>query len=301
MRWSFFVAGAALLLGFAAPKPYGQKAVLLGVLEDVPGHYAGQSDTRAVRLAFKRVGEEWQAFPGECPDEKCLKTISSEYPSAVTWAVTFQGRVLGRLSARTQNEFSFYSDVGLQDILGAGPIPAVGKRSEKYSGFLGTAVFRPLVVTSGAFSGDPDHWESVRLPPDLASSVRRAFRTRFPRVSNCKNPDENRAAPWIYHDRNVSITQSYSSVGHWFLVQTDLTPYRCDGPPDDAFVNQWFVITPRGEIRTLGHAMWFVDAGDYDGDGRSEVVFSMAGYDRGGYELFYDRFRRHASFEFSYH
>ena len=47
--------------------------------------------------------------------------------------------------------------------------------------------------------------------------------------------------------------------------------------------------------------MWLVDAGDYDNDGKSEVLFSIAGYDRGGYELFYDDFQKHASFEFGYH
>jgi hypothetical protein len=47
--------------------------------------------------------------------------------------------------------------------------------------------------------------------------------------------------------------------------------------------------------------MWFVDAGDYGNDGKTEVVFSIAGYDTGGYELFYDDFTKHATFEFSYH
>lgn len=301
MRSSLLIAVPALLLGLAAQKASRQKAILLGILEDVPGHYAGQPDIKAVRLAFEKVGEEWKAFPSECPDEKCLKTISSEYPGAVTWTVTFQGRPLGRLSARTRREFSFYSDVGLQDILDAGPIPAVGKKSEENGGFLGAAVYRPLIVTSETFSGDAEHWESTRLPLDLASSVRRAFRRKFLRVTNCKDPDQNRAVPWVYHDRNILITRSYSSLSHWFIVQIDLTPYRCDGPPDEAFLNQWFAISPHAQITWLGKAMWFVDAGDYGGDGTSEVVFSIAGHDEGGYELFYDHFGKHSSFEFSYH
>jgi len=47
--------------------------------------------------------------------------------------------------------------------------------------------------------------------------------------------------------------------------------------------------------------MWLVDAGDYDNDGKSEIVFSISRYNRGGYELFYDDFKGHTVFEFSYH
>lgn len=47
--------------------------------------------------------------------------------------------------------------------------------------------------------------------------------------------------------------------------------------------------------------MSLVDAGDYDNDGKSEVVFSIAGDNLGGYVLFYDDFTKHATFEFSYH
>ncbi len=74
-----------------------------------------------------------------------------------------------------------------------------------------------------------------------------------------------------------------------------------NGPADDPFAMQWFVITPQGEMRWLGSNMWLVDANDYSGDGKSEVVFALNDYDRGGYRLYYDDFRQHAAFEFSYH
>lgn len=47
--------------------------------------------------------------------------------------------------------------------------------------------------------------------------------------------------------------------------------------------------------------MSLVDAGDYDNDGKSQLAFSTDRYDRGGYELFYDDFRKYAVLEFSYH
>jgi hypothetical protein len=47
--------------------------------------------------------------------------------------------------------------------------------------------------------------------------------------------------------------------------------------------------------------MWLVDAGDYGNDGNSELLFSINDENRGGYELFYDDFRQHVTFEFGYH
>jgi hypothetical protein len=39
--------------------------------------------------------------------------------------------------------------------------------------------------------------------------------------------------------------------------------------------------------------MWLVDAGDYDNDGKSELVFAIDCANEGGYELFYDDFKKH--------
>ena len=77
--------------------------------------------------------------------------------------------------------------------------------------------------------------------------------------------------------------------------------YICDGPPDEPFKNHWFVVTPNGTVRFLDSSMWLVDAGDYDNDGKSELVFSIDDYNRGGYKLFSDEFRKKAVFKFSYH
>ena len=51
----------------------------------------------------------------------------------------------------------------------------------------------------------------------------------------------------------------------------------------------------------LGQGMWLVDAGDYDNDGKSELVFAIDRYNQGGYELFADDFKSHAASHFSYH
>jgi hypothetical protein len=47
--------------------------------------------------------------------------------------------------------------------------------------------------------------------------------------------------------------------------------------------------------------MDLLDAGDYDGDGRSEVLFWSSGEDVDGYVLMYDGFTKSAEFKWSYH
>jgi hypothetical protein len=47
--------------------------------------------------------------------------------------------------------------------------------------------------------------------------------------------------------------------------------------------------------------LWLVDAGDYDNDGKSELIFSINRENEGGYEIWYDSFKKHAIFKFNYH
>lgn len=275
--------------------------IKLGVLEDLPGHYAGQSHFRAVRVAFRRDGREWRPYPSECDDQRCLKTISAEYPQSVTWTVVLSGKVLGQVKGRTPSDFGWYSDVGLQRLASAGPIPTVGQRSIKNAGYLGEPVFRSLVVSSGSYFADPDGWKPLPLSENAVRQLRLQFREKFPKAWNCKAPHENEPRPWHYADTDIRVSESYIAKTGWRLAELRLTGYECDSPADDPFVSHWFVISPKGQVRYLDAGLNFLDAGDYDRSGKSAVMFSIDRNNRGGYELFYDDFRRRAVFQFSYH
>jgi hypothetical protein len=84
-----------------------EKDIMVGVLEDVPGYYAGQSDFRAVRAVFKKAGNDWQAFPTDCRNVACLNTVAEADPVEVTWTITFDGRSLGQVTGRTSKQFKF--------------------------------------------------------------------------------------------------------------------------------------------------------------------------------------------------
>jgi hypothetical protein len=295
----------AILAAFAVAMASGElgqvQPALVGILEDNPGHYAGNPHYRDVRVVFRKEGARWFAFPSNCPDQDCLKSIAAEFPAQVVWTVSFNGKQVGQVEGRTPPSFDFYSTVGQQTIVGSTTPPAIGKPSADFAGFLGESVYRPLVAVSEPNYRDPEDWKPTQLSADTTATVRKAFRRRFPKVANCSQQDIEHGKPWPYTDANIVLRKAYASNRHWLIAEVILSGYECDGPADEAFTYQWFVITPEQQVRFLGSNMWLVDAGDYDNDGKSELVFSINDYNRGGYKLFYDDFGQQATFEFGYH
>src|SRR5690348_5594558 len=131
------------LISFPMVVNSSESTIILGVLEDNPGYYAGQPNFFAVRAVFQKIAGSWKAFPSDCRDQSCLTTITSNYPQEVTWTVAFDGRNLGHVTSRTSDKFAFYSGVGQQEITSTAPVPTIGKRSPEYGGFLYRPVYRP--------------------------------------------------------------------------------------------------------------------------------------------------------------
>jgi hypothetical protein len=281
--------------------PARVQSTLVGILEDNPGHYAGDPHYRDVRAVFRRDKAGWTAFPSNCPDQSCLKSIAAQFPAQADWTVALSGRGIGHVLSYAPQSFDFYSAIGQERIVGSAAPPTIGKPSTDFGGFLGEPVSRPLVAVSEPNYRDPEDWKPTQLSSAIISKVRTAFRERFPKVTNCTKQDMEHARPWSYPDANIKVDATYSSNRHWAIAEVALSGNECDGPSDEPFSSQWFVITPKQQVRFLGSNMWLVDAGDYDNDGKSELVFSIDDYNRGGYKLFYDDFSRSAIFEFNYH
>jgi hypothetical protein len=296
-----FVAGLVALAGSIGSSAQVSQQVLVGILEDNPGRYEGDAHHRTVRVAFRRERGAWVAFPNNCPDPVCVETIAASFPSQVNWTISFDGKRLGQVTGRTPPSFDLYATVGQQQILENGaPPPTVGKPSEEFAGFLDEPVYRPLVAISTLNYRNPDGWKRSRPRDDVARALRAAFRMRYPKVENCTTADDQ-PQPWKYQDTNIDLKNVYASARGWLIAEVVLSESKCDGPAEEPFWSHWFVVTPERQIRFLDSNMWLVDAGDYDNDGRSELVFSIDGYNHGGYRLFYDDFTRKAVFEFSYH
>lgn len=294
-----------ILLAFVAtlPKAAPQNPIL-GVLEDVPGVYVGEPNVRRVRIVFQKSGRDWSAFRSDCRDEACLKAIASEFPHVVTWNVGFDGRALGQVTGRTPGEFKLYADVGQQEITSGGPIPTIGKRSPEFD-YTEAPVYRPLIANSQPYVRDPEAWKPSKPSPELIRLFRQQFRRTFPKLCR-SSEDDTKSEPFSYRDENVEIVRTYASSKGWTIARLRLIDATDCNDVEEGFAgfqidDPWFALDPQGGFHYLGSGMWLVDAGDYDNDGRSELVFSIDRENRGGYELFYDDFQKHVAFEFSYH
>ena len=204
------------------------------------------------------------------------------------------------MSATTPQAWSFYSDIGQQELAADVHAPTVGAKTRDFSSSDET-LYRPLVASSTANVADPQSWAPSALPAATLQALRQAFHAKFTGVVNCANAD-GAPSPRTYADRDIAIERTYSSSSRWIVATLHLTGYRCDGPTDEsAYADHVFAASPTGEVKFLGENLRLVDAGDYDADGQSELVFAINGDNRGGYELYSNAFAGKAEFAFSYH
>lgn len=208
----------------------------------------------------------------------------------------------GSARATTPTAWQLYADVGSQEIEAEVAPPTVGERSMEFAGNQGIPIYRPLLASSSPAAPDPDSWDAANVPPESVAAIRVAFRGLFTRVLNCATEGSGNARPVTYQDSGIQISDSAAAVNGWTVATAQLNGYRCDGSLDDtAFAPQTFAVSPKGEARYLGEGLQFVDAADFDGDGKSEVVFAITRGNEGGYDLRYNDFAGQAVFAFNYH
>ena len=276
--------------------------MLLGILEDVPGVYAGESHSTKVRVLFEHKNNEWEAFKSDCAIQTCLTTVTARYPKEVAWFVGFDGRKIGRVVARTPDAFQFYGHIGLQDIVEGSP-PIVGKPSYEFAGFAGGEVRRPLVTNSKPDFKDPADWKQGMITPEIQKQAVNLLHSLVPAICKEGPSDDTTLVPFKFAQEDIAIRMYRSNDGRMLIKANVNGAYYCNfsGAGDGGFDAQTFVIDSNGKSRLLGPGLIFVDAGDYDADGKSELLFALSLYNRGGYVLFSDDFNEKARFEFGYH
>ncbi|WP_413942679.1 hypothetical protein [Bdellovibrio sp. HCB-162] len=223
-----------------------------------------------------------------------------DFDSLTEWNVAFDGKQIGKIKTKPGNS-SYDSQVDLQDILGPkNKIPKVGKLTSEFATWSDYQVQRPLVTLFKGHASDPDKWRPAPLPNELISKARIEFKNKYTNVSKCKDEDST-FTPWKYKDEDIKVYKRYMANSNWKLIALHLTDNKCDGPPEEAYNQSWYAVSPSGEVTFLDSGLALVDAGDYDRDGKSEVIFQVSRYNRGGYILFYDKFKQREENIFGYH
>lgn len=268
----------------------------VGILDDAREEMVnwkpGVAQERIVRPVFEKTVMGWKQV-----DESFL-------PSRLNWTVAFDGKDLG--SVQTQASSSGFTPV--QKILTPKTaIPSVGAPSDEFAGLLGgggqTKARRPLVVVSKPNFHDPDGWKRMELSGEIAVLLRTAFRRDYPHVDRCKD-EEIVQRNWEFPDSALSFPIIYGSNKHSFLVEARLNAGDCGyiGEPDQPESEPWFFVSSQGSVRRIGSFMTLLDAGDYDNDGRSEVVFLLSqGENTDGFVLFDATFEKPLTFAWHYH
>lgn len=267
----------------------------LGFLDDAREEMVnwkpGVATQRVVRPAFERTLTGWR------------QVDPSSLPAHMEWTIAFDGKNLGTVESQAN------SDGGLtafQRILtSAAAVPSVGSPSEQFAGLMGnpTKVRRPLIALSKPYFQDPDGWKRTKLSTEIGVLVRKAFRREFPHVGRCKD-EEIVQKNWKFPDSALMLPVAYASNKHSFLVEASLNAGNCGyvDDPNDPLSDPWFFVGSDGVVRRIGSFISLLDAGDYDDDGQSELVFFLSQpEDTDGFVLYDASFRKPVKFTWTYH
>jgi hypothetical protein len=297
------IALVLLPIGLAWPLPAFavDDDIFVGILESLsPGRAQelersyGSTAAADVRVAFAKRAGHWQAFPSDFGDMAELKTASRSFPHKVDWTIAFDGKRRGRVGSELPQQWLAYRDVGVQLIASADKLPRFGKPTAEFEPFDGrAAVYRPLVLVSQPYARDPAQWKPTKLDNGYIERALSDFRLKVTTSD----------ASLTFKDRDVRAVKAYRSNAGEVLFALAIRGVKppADEVPTSAWSPHWFVANGVDPIRFLGSWLTLIDAGDYDNDGRSEIIFLKADYDFTGYVLFFDGFRQSAEFGWHYH
>ena len=298
MRHLVIFSILALTLCTISPSPARGQTTILGILEEQTGTYAGDSNHRIVRVVFEKKGDEWQAFQSDCPDHDCGNAFAITYPNQITWTIAFDGKNLGQVTSGAPEGYTGWRR-GQQTIISSGPVPTIGSRTME---FMDASVYRPLIANSEPYFKDPEVWKPYSPVQKLIVLFRQAFRKQFPKLCRISKTDDSKLEPFPYRDDEIAVAKGYSSKLGWVVARMHLPAIDCEDVEAGFDIDDpWYAVAPNGSVSYLGSGLQLVDAGDYDNDGKSELVFAINRDNRGGYVLFWDNFNKRAVFEFGYH
>ncbi len=248
----------------------------VGVLEDWPVTMDQKQDPNSavkyearVRPLFIRVdAQKWQAAPR--PGES---NPAAPLPKAFSWDVCFSGRGEGQLTAMLIAD-GMPTTTPPYILRAEDRAPWRTRRSPDYAGWLPTPVYKPILLMSSLNSSckDPEKWKQagaekakIKIPAMIAS-LREKFAASEPGFSS-----------YEFNDRDVKVFRSWASPKQGLYVA--LKTKTKDSPVET------FRLSNDGAVSYLGRDMMLVDAGDFDGDGQTELLFKRRAEKKDIYEL----------------
>jgi len=278
---------AALL---AAQTSAGAELVV-GVLEPV---LCDKPQPVAVRPLFWKAVSGWQVLDSPA-------AIKAHLAPELDWTVAFDGRSLGSLRSRAPRK-TLGPDVFTRDYRHQVDATAEAylrpNRKGAFTTWCDAPELRPVVLVSKPNYQDPARWKPASVEPELLQRAITAFKEGTSREPLC-SVEERRVEP---SPANLVVDKSYRSSKQQVLLSLKLDQETTVCNSESSFPQgpRWFLISGK-EVRYIGPDRFLVDAGDYDADGESELLFAYTGYNEDGYVLMYDNLRSEAKYSWSYH
>jgi hypothetical protein len=267
---------ASLLL--MAATPTAASSLMVGVLTQDP---CSERKDRFVQVVFAKAPEGWRA----------LRSWDSAKDLALPreWTVAFDGRRLGQFRTLEPRPSGCPFSCGVVLSPGTGQfLPKVKAPPGVFGMECADVPYRPLVVVSEPHYADPAGWKSVEPAAVDLPLLFQQFKMVAGNATVCP-PRATADVPFEYAPTHLRL-RSYRDVSGRFLVTARLDPHldTCGGPNEVAWMPHTFVLG--SVVKYLGPEITLIDAGDFDADGRSELLFWHAGHDGDGYVLFDDAF-----------
>ena len=247
-----------------------------------------------VRPVFAERDGAWQP----------LDSIESLRLGPTRFTLAFDGRSLGTVDTREpgiHNEYYWFSRDPLLDVGSHASLPRITNRLHRFDGWCSAPGVRPIVAVSSGHYEDPESWKPFTPPPDAAAALLEQFRAIVGVVYNCQHTTA-RDIPFHYTARDLVVQSAYRNNEGREIVALALRSSleACDAYGyDPQYRNHWFIMD--SVPKHLGDGLDLLDAGDYDGDGHSELIFWTTDEDLDGYVLLYDSLSKRAEFTWHYH
>lgn len=259
-------------------------SIYLGIVETSANPaVCAQSEHAIMRIAFQFANGQWA--PAE----------SDRIPAKVSWVLALDGKRIGQVVSESFGQFSGAScEIGTQRIITPAVVPQIAKNAKAFWTWPGYPPFRPLAAVSAPNYADPDQWKPFHPTQQQFQSLHPTFRREVAMPVTCES-EPIHTYPSSYFR---PIAKGYRSKGGKMLIGfiADARLNACVDWPSPA----WFLVDG-ASTRLIGTDITLLDAGDYDGDGSSELLFHMSEYNHDGYLLFRPSHGTKAQFSWHYH
>lgn len=268
----------------------------VGVLENHDSRWPSWPDENSkekyrsiMRVVFVKTKNGWGA-------------VEKTPAGMLNWNIGFDGKRIGKLKT-VGGSTGMISEEGLHVPAETVRIPMRGAPTLEFGNWADGMVprYRPLVATTSDSFADPQDWRPEKPTSSVVESCIPEFRKQVGSVILC-DEKHGETPTTDYTRKSILLDKCYSSKNGDILINLTIDPeiFLCDWPIEKE-TSLWFHVDTSGKVRHLNVYGRVVDAGDYDGDGDSEIVFAYSGYNKDGYTMLYDNLSKRVQKFWNYH